>query len=269
MERAPDDQAVSSRGFGGHATQDSANARNELARTERLRQIIIRSQLEPYDPVDFLSPRGQHDDRNASHRANPPQHLETRELRQHHIEDYQIHARASELLESCGSCRGSADDEAFGTEVLDEHGAELLVIVDDEQSRLRLDGGTAGFHLRNDTRTVGLADGSRCQIKISLHWRPQELSPRTACVRTRTQAARIAPVRDGAFEAEYLIQDLPASGSIDPRPASFLGSAGLMVAELGVGRGRRQTHTHGSRRVDESVLQSSSKSNSAIGVTER
>jgi len=42
-----------------------------------------------------------------------------------------------------------------------------------------------------------------------------------------------------------------------------------MVAELGVGRGRRQTHTLGSRQVDEFVPQSSSKSNAAIGATDR
>src|SRR5215831_12796083 len=60
------------------------------------------------------------------------------------------------------------------------------------------------------------------QIKISLHWSLHELSALTACVRTRVQTARIARFRVGAFEAVNLIQDIPASSSIDPQPALVL-----------------------------------------------
>src|SRR5205823_6154465 len=51
-------------------TQHRADASDQLARTERLRHIIVGAGLEPADPVAFLAARGEHHDRHVG-RSRP------------------------------------------------------------------------------------------------------------------------------------------------------------------------------------------------------
>ena len=168
-QRTPDDQAASPCCFTRHAAQNRANARDELARAERFGKIVISAYLETHDPVDFLSAGREHDDRHAAERADATQYFEPRELRQHHIQNHQIHARASQRLEPLGARRRGAGEEAFGPEVLREHGAELLIVIDDQQPRLRIAGGVAWLHPGNDTRMASGSGRDRLKIKNSLH----------------------------------------------------------------------------------------------------
>ncbi len=66
--RGPVDRDLAERRhvFGGRrigAPQDGTDARHELAGGERLRDVVVRSQLQTGDAVDLLVPRRQDDDR--------------------------------------------------------------------------------------------------------------------------------------------------------------------------------------------------------------
>src|SRR4051794_14253765 len=50
---------------GAHAPQDCSDARHELARTERLSDIVVGTGLEAADSVTLLTARGEHDDRHV------------------------------------------------------------------------------------------------------------------------------------------------------------------------------------------------------------
>ena len=69
------------------AAEDRLHAGDELARVERLRQVVVGADLEPDDLVDVLVASRQHQDRNIGRMAQPPADLDPVDVRQHQVEN--------------------------------------------------------------------------------------------------------------------------------------------------------------------------------------
>ena len=84
-------KALSILSAGLHKPQETPNARHELARRKRFRDIVVRPEIQTRNTVGFLRPGGQKDDRRlkaglAQFAAN----LETAFSRQHHIKENEV-----------------------------------------------------------------------------------------------------------------------------------------------------------------------------------
>jgi hypothetical protein len=67
------------------------NPQDELARAERLDQIVIRADLQPDDSVPLVAAGRQHNDRSSTRiGAHAAENVEPRHPRQHQIEDDQV-----------------------------------------------------------------------------------------------------------------------------------------------------------------------------------
>ena len=113
--------------------QHRLDARHELARIERLREVVVGADFEPDDAVDVVAFRGQHDDRHVFvAAAQPPADRQTVLARQHEVEDHEIVALARELPVHLGRIRHGAHAVTLLAEVAIEQIAQPRVVVDDE-----------------------------------------------------------------------------------------------------------------------------------------
>ena len=88
------------------APQHRLDARDELARIERLREVVVGADFEPDDAVDVVAFRGEHDDRHVFvAAAQPPADRKPVLARQHEVEDHQVVALARELAVHLGRVR--------------------------------------------------------------------------------------------------------------------------------------------------------------------
>ena len=74
----------------GCAAQERPHSTTELADRERLRDVVVRAELEPEHLVELVVPGREHDDRHRARGAKPLAHLEAVELRQHQVEDDEV-----------------------------------------------------------------------------------------------------------------------------------------------------------------------------------
>ena len=70
--------------------QDGPDAAPELADQERLRDVVVRAELEPEHLVELVVARGEHDDRDGALRADPLADLEPVDLREHDVEHDEV-----------------------------------------------------------------------------------------------------------------------------------------------------------------------------------
>ncbi len=74
------------------AAQQGLDPRQQLARAERLAQVVVGTQFQADHPVGLVGTGGEHDDRHAGQAlvgANPATEAEAVLVRQHHVEDRQ------------------------------------------------------------------------------------------------------------------------------------------------------------------------------------
>src|SRR3954447_26001758 len=89
------------------AAQKCLDAAHQLAQAERLRQVVIRAELEPDDLVDLVVTRGQNEDRHLrAGRTEAPQDLEAIHPGQPDVEDHEVGRLARRDLEPLlpGAC---------------------------------------------------------------------------------------------------------------------------------------------------------------------
>ena len=118
------------------AAQHCAHSGDELPRRERLRHVVVGTELEPDDPVRLLAAGGEHDHGQLRARTDPAAELEPVGAGQHHVKHdearplplQQAHARAS-------PSPASSVAKALAPQVLDDHLADSRLVVDD-QNRL-------------------------------------------------------------------------------------------------------------------------------------
>ena len=113
--------------------QHRVDARDELARVERLRQVIVGAHLEADDAIDVLALRGQHDDgRRVARAAQAPAHRQAVLAGQHQVEHEQVRRVALQALVEVARVGQRGDLEALLAEIAGEEIAQAHVVVDDE-----------------------------------------------------------------------------------------------------------------------------------------
>jgi hypothetical protein len=115
----------------GMPAQHRVNARDEFARVERLRQVIVRAHLQSDDAVDILTLRRQHDHRHRfSGPSQPPADREPVLARQHQVEHQQMRRIALQLLVELPCVGERLHLESVLGQVADEELAQARVVVD-------------------------------------------------------------------------------------------------------------------------------------------
>src|SRR4051794_8304038 len=133
-----DDGALPLAPIGRRAAQDRPDARHELARVERLREVVVRADLEADDLVDVLVACGQHEDRHVGALANPLADLDAVDVREHQVEDDQRGRLRRHLRERLAAGRRRLDGVAGVLQVERDEGRDRALVLDDQDGR---DGG--------------------------------------------------------------------------------------------------------------------------------
>ena len=116
--------------------QHRVDARDELARIERLRQVVVGAHLEPDDAIDVLALRRQHDDRHAfAGAAQPAADGEPVLAGQHEVEHDEVRRIALQLLVEVARVGQRRDLEALLGQIARQEVAQAHVVVDDEDLR--------------------------------------------------------------------------------------------------------------------------------------
>ena len=125
--------------LGRRAAEDALDARHELARVERLRQVVVGADLEADDLVDVLVAGGEHQDRHVRGLAHAAADLDPVDVGQHQVEDDQRGLLGRDLRQRGAAGGDGAHVVAGVLEVEgDERGDRRLVL--DDQNRLRAGG---------------------------------------------------------------------------------------------------------------------------------
>ncbi len=114
------------------ASQDGLDARDELARGERLGQVVVGAHLEPEQLVELVVARGQHHDRDRGVATELAGDLETVEAGQAEVEDDEIGVLAPRGLDGARAIGCRQHGEARVLEVVARELDDLGFVVDDE-----------------------------------------------------------------------------------------------------------------------------------------
>ena len=114
------------------APEHGSNAHEQLARTERFREVVVGADLEAHDAIDLVAERGQHDDGHIRCRAQLAANFEPALARQHEIQHDEIEAAMHERAPSLLSVGDRRCREAVLLEKIAQQRADLAVVVYDE-----------------------------------------------------------------------------------------------------------------------------------------
>ena len=112
--------------------------RQQLARVERLHDVVVGAHLEPDHPIGVLGHRGQHDHRHLGGRAQMAAERQPVLARHHDVEHHEIDRAHLEQLARLGGALGGADAELVPGEIFRQQITDLAVVVDDQDVRGRL-----------------------------------------------------------------------------------------------------------------------------------
>ena len=122
----------------GGSSQDGIHPRDQLAGREGLGQVVVRSELEPGQPVGLLGEGGDHDHRQLRAVADPAAQRQPVGSGQHQVEHDQARRLALEQV----ACRLAVTRLQCAVplllQVADDHVANDGLVVDDENSAHRL-----------------------------------------------------------------------------------------------------------------------------------
>ena len=134
--------------------KDGADAGDQLARVERLGDVVVGAQLEPDDRVDVLGARGQHDDRRLAATADLAAHLPAVQLGEHQVEDDERWVVPLVEDERLATFARGQHLEALLLEVEADEIDDVALVVDD-QDRLHRGRGYAAARARRRLRVKG------------------------------------------------------------------------------------------------------------------
>jgi hypothetical protein len=117
------------------AAQDRADAPDQLGHRERLRDVVVRADLQPDDTVHLRSFRGEHHDGYGALGPQAAADLRPREARKHQVEDHDVEAVLEGCLQTGLAVLPHLDIEAFLTKRVADRVPERRLVVDDEDSR--------------------------------------------------------------------------------------------------------------------------------------
>src|SRR5262245_32036883 len=105
---------------GASPAQHRPHAHRELPGRERLRDVVVGTELETDDAVRFLAAGGQQDDREVGAAADPPAQLEAVGPGKHHIEDDEVGALTRDQLARTSAVRGLQRRVTVTLEIADD-----------------------------------------------------------------------------------------------------------------------------------------------------
>ena len=112
--------------------QQRPHAAPELADRERLRDVVVRAELEPEHLVELVVAGGEHHDRDAALRPQALAHLEPVEPRQHHVEDDEIDRLGIEARERLVAVARLDDAVSVPLERIGQELLDGLLVVDEQ-----------------------------------------------------------------------------------------------------------------------------------------
>ena len=112
--------------------QHRAHARHELARRERLHDVVVGAELEPDDAVRLVAVPAQHDHRHRVVGAHLSQHVEAAHLRETEVEHDELGLIVGDLVERGRAVTGVVDRVPLTLERGADDVDEVEVVVDDE-----------------------------------------------------------------------------------------------------------------------------------------
>jgi hypothetical protein len=119
---------------GRRAPKLGFDAGEELDHFERLRDVVVRPQLQADDLVHDLPPGGEHYDRSLDvSLAKLAQHVEAAHPWQHDVEQHEIEALGAGALEAALAVGTRVDGVAFAGEAIGERQDEPGLVFDEEQ----------------------------------------------------------------------------------------------------------------------------------------
>ena len=132
LQPAEPQDALGRRHAAAAPPQDGLQPGEQLARIERLRQIVVGAELEADDAVGLLALGGQHQHRHVGRRADAPAGLEAVEVGKHDVEDDRVRRAPLQLGKAGIGGRRGADRKAVALEIVREHGGQARIVVDDQ-----------------------------------------------------------------------------------------------------------------------------------------
>ena len=122
-------------GLGLTPAQNRAYPRKQLARIERLGYVVVRSNFEPDDAIDFLTTSGNHHDRQLVIRTQAARQRQPVFAGQHQVEDDKVGAVSGKPGIHVGTVLDGGDIKSLFAEVQRQKVARFPVVIDDEEVR--------------------------------------------------------------------------------------------------------------------------------------
>ncbi len=117
------------------APQQGADPGHELARAERLRDVVVGAELEAHDPVGLLGAGGQHDDGQRARLGRPAEgaaDLQAVDAGQHEVEDDEVRHAGADEGEGLAAVAERVGDVAGPRQVALEQFGDVAVVFDNE-----------------------------------------------------------------------------------------------------------------------------------------
>ena len=130
VQRAVPDAVLRVLGPPLDAPQQRAHARDQLARRERLRHVVVGADAEPDQHVRLAVARRQHQHRHLPLALHPPAHLEPVEARQHQVEHHQVRPHALAQRHAGGPIGGDLDLEPLGPQPRRHRSRDDVLVLD-------------------------------------------------------------------------------------------------------------------------------------------
>ena len=122
------------------SSQHRPHARQELAGSEGLRQVIIGAGVERLDLIVLVGPRGQHEDRHVAPSAHVADEIDAATVGQAEIDDQKVGLARAGLDGAAASCLGLGHAVPLGFERDTHEAADLGIVLDDHDLRRRVHG---------------------------------------------------------------------------------------------------------------------------------
>ncbi len=116
------------------APENRAQAGEELARLERLGQIVVGADLQADDAVCGIPARGEHQHRRVLFRAQLAAHLESVDVGQHQVEHQRVKRLMRKPLESGAASGLDRNAKPRLAEILGNHLGEPGIVFDQENA---------------------------------------------------------------------------------------------------------------------------------------
>jgi len=128
---------ASERGRGrARPPQDRPHARQQLARVERLGEVVVGAELEAAHAIDVVAARGQDQHRTLAVAPQLDQHVEAGLQRQHHVEDREVELARPQRAGAGLAVVHRLDLQALLAEEIAEHRAQFAIVFDQQDPRL-------------------------------------------------------------------------------------------------------------------------------------